>query len=259
MRYIRTVDRELFIDFNQEHRQAILAKCVEVTRSYIAIHNLTDFKKVWDLLPTSVAVNYFSSYINIFYDYKINTTDNNKIDAWIEKFVARLFLYLDEKQVFYNFNSLGYDTEEDRYTLTKWHSYDERHKDGIVDKTIIDNRNFDYPQYTSDVITPDQANNLEEAGIIVNNENSINGVLKGVNINDNKSVTNRDTTENQNINTKSGDSDYKESWSIPKEVIGFATQRFNQMSSLQKINYNDYYDWMLPLFITFYTQSDTYS
>lgn len=257
--YIRVNDRNLFPQFNDTMRNLILSKCRDRSRSVILINNLTDLEKVWSALPDSTIDNYFNNYLNLFYDYRINTSNPNRVDDWCEKFTSRLFLYLDENQVFNNLNAMAFDTEVDRYTLTKWHSYDERHKDGEVDKSTGDNRSYDYPQYTTEVVTPSIVPNLTQVGSIIDNETTIEGVLTSSNINDNKSVTTRDTVENQTVNTKSGDSDYKESWSIPKEVIAFATQRFQQLMMLKPINYDAYYDWMLSLFITFYTQSDDYS
>lgn len=256
--YIRQHDRELFPVLSDTNRTNILASCLSMVDNIIQTNNLTDLEKTWSILPNAVKQSYFNNYLNLFYDWRINTANPDAVTAWENKFVSRLFLYLDEKQVWNTFNSLAYDTEADRYTLTKWRSFDERHDDGTITKVTDDNRTFDYPQYTTDLITPPNPTNLTMGGAILDNTNTITGVLSGVDINDNKSVSERVTTENQSVDTTSGESDQKESWSIPKEVIGFATQRFNQMAALKPIDKKDYMEWMEVLFCTFWNQSDFY-
>lgn len=258
MIYIRQHDRELFPVMSDDNRTNILASCLDMVDNIIKTNNLTDLEKVWLILSDDIKKSYFNNYVNLFYDWRINTSNPNSITSWENKFVSRLFLYLDEKQVWNTFNSLAYDTEADRYTLTKWRSFDERHDDGTISKTTVDDRNFDYPQYTSDVITAPALTNLTMAGSISDNTNSVTGLLTGVDINDNKSVSERTTSENQAVDTTSGESDQKESWSIPKEVINFATQRFQQMAALKPIDKKEYINWMEVLFTLFWNQSDHY-
>lgn len=257
--YIRRPDYYLFTKLSTEMADDLSVRCANYVPNVIASNNLTDLNKVWGAITGRQKNDFFKPYINIFLLYRINTIDDDNIPIWYDKFVARLFLYLDSQKVFHNMNATSYDTEKDRYTLERWHSYDERHKDADIDKNTTDFRSYDYPQYTTDVVTPPTIPNLVESGVINENENTVTGVLSSVNINDNKSVTTRETNEAQDVSTKSGESDYKESWSIPKEVMEFASKRFTQMQSLNPIDIDKYYNWMAPLFVTFETQSGWYS
>lgn len=278
---IEANDRDLFLNYNDTIRNSIIDKCLSYMDVIITVQNLTDFKKVWDILPDLTKKSYFLLYTNIFYDYKLNTTIDASVNSWVEKFVARLFFYLEEKQVFNNFNALAYDTEEDRYTTERTHDSSQTtdrdtardmqqdDKQGSITKVSEDIRTFDYPQYTRDVIT-NTPENVLEFGTVIDNKTSITGLMIGVNIDERNSVSTRNTDETQTAETTSNNTvtnettgelivnDFTETFSIPKEVMAYASERFNQMMSLKPLNYTEYYNWMIPLFLTFYTQSGDY-